>query len=102
MDSGMPLGQAIAQTIGSGAELTSRRRIPPALRFGVGRVSKTQWLDTMCIGFPWGSPLVAIGTSGCSGFKFADLQPRTPDQTNAAGGCRALDDIYSEQAACIR
>ncbi len=100
-----PSPDLIARTwyaIGVQSNLTSRLRIPPALRFGLGRLSRTVWLDTLCVGYPWGSPLTALGTKSCAGFRFTQLRPKDSQIVENVPPCRAVTDVYDEGAVCIR
>jgi hypothetical protein len=72
-------------------------RLPPELRFGIGRDSFLVW-GSGCIGYPWGSVLVGVGR-GCEGARFSEIL--TADKEPLARRCAGVTDIYSPDAACI-
>ncbi len=49
--------------------------IPDGIRLAVGRVSKTEWLSSICVGVPWGSFLTSVGDNGCRDFTFREIIP---------------------------
>ena len=79
---------------------TSYNFIPPFLRYGIGRETRTTWLEKLCVGYPWGAPLIELGQHGCAGFVFRPLIPRAGPADDGKT-CRAVADIYSEHAHCL-
>ena len=57
---------------------TSRGRLPKHLRYGIGRLSRTSWLQSGCLGYPWGAVMTRQGYHGCERFGFRKLLERTP------------------------
>lgn len=47
--------------------------VPPQMRYGLGRVSLTQWSTGGCLGFPWGAVLTAINGQDCQEATFRSL-----------------------------
>ena len=58
------------------AVVTSRARIPAAIRYGIGRLFTKRWDVDGCIGYPWGSLLTKKTNGSCDGFFFRELQFR--------------------------
>ena len=79
---------------------TARALIPAHLRYGLGRDSRTTWMGTFCVGYPWGAVLTEMGHRTCQGFGFRPLLLKSGAPLTEPK-CRAVHSIYSEQATCI-
>ncbi len=87
----------------------SKRDIPAALRHAVGRVSRFEWREEGCVGYPFGSLLVAKESKRCDGLIFRELQYRGKEGDPVAGTpvqtlpeCSRVSDKYNPQARCIK
>ena len=78
----------------------TRDQLPPSLRYGMGRTSRTLLEYDFCVGYPWGSALQEFGKRGCEGSRFYELVPRFPAEVREPE-CRAVENPFSPLAHCI-
>ena len=87
-----------------------RRDIPAAIRYGVGRNSRFEYDIQGCIGYPFGSVLIAKATSSprCAELRFSQIQyrglPGDPPQGTPVKmfpDCSDVTDVFDPQAGCI-
>lgn len=81
----------------SSSVMTDRMRLPPELRFGIGRVTRTSW-DMACVGLPWGSILTGVSVD-CQTTRFREL--RTLHGDPMVSRCAGIRNMYSPDASCI-
>ncbi len=88
---------------------TTRARLPEALRFGLGRISRIGWAFSFCAGNPWGSVLVGKTSKYCDGFKFRELQYKGAPNDPPAGtpvhdfaSCPAIVDELDPDTTCVK
>lgn len=87
-------GRAVA---GDRSLITNQMRLPPELRFGLGRASRVRWEGT-CVGYPWGAVLTN-GRVDCDSSQFREL--RSVEGEAMTSRCIAVRDIYSPSASCV-
>ncbi len=93
---------------GSDVRYVHRAELPPALRFGLGRISRTAWSSELCAGYPWGSVMVGTGREpGCS-YEFRRLVYRgapgdPPDgaPVDIVPQCEAIAGELTEHPRCV-
>ncbi len=85
-----------------------RRAIPLAIRYGIGRKSRTYWSAAGCIGQPAGSLLTEKLGRGCANYIFRELQYRGAGSDPPAGTpvpiipqCSEITDIFDPDAQCV-
>lgn len=83
--------------------------IPAAIREAVGRVSKYDWVDQGCVGYPFGSLLTSKSSKRCTGFEFQQLQyigaagdPPAGTAVPMLPDCRGIVDIFTEKEVQCR
>lgn len=86
-----------------------KSEIPPGLRYGVGRRSRTRWRPNGCIGYPFGSLLVEKSGKRCANFKFRQLQfagkagdPPSGAPVPMIADCELVTDLLKKNPKCIR
>ena len=76
--------------------------IPPALRYGIGRISQTSWITDVCLGRPIGSILTAVNGRSCEEYGFQELKLQgTTQHSIPLPECRAIDNPLSKDASCM-
>ena len=87
---------------------TSRGRIPAGLRYALARKSENEWGDGSCLGYPYGSLLVAKLNKYCPGFLFRELQytgaegdPPQGTPVPVIPSCRAINSPWDPNAHCV-
>ncbi len=86
--------------------VTTRSRIPLALRYGIFRTGPFTWDEDGCIGHPWGSILTGRKSKNCSGYIFRELlytqtSPEHSAQVQMYPACTALSSPFDVNATCI-
>lgn len=66
--------ELLAKSRGVNTSVIHRSSIPPALRFGIARLSRWAWTDAACMGLPFGSLLTAKVGATCDQQLFRELQ----------------------------
>ncbi len=94
IDSITDIGRRVA---GSTMPITNAMRLPPELRFGLGRISRVQW-EGGCVGYPWGA-IVTSAELECAPSQFMEL--RSIDGQSMQSHCAAVKNIYSPEASCV-
>lgn len=96
----------------SGSALT-RGQLSPSLRYGIGRVSRFDWLPEGCVGPSDRALLVAKGTGECESLLFAGIRVSRSGETNNGAAaianepmklfqsCDALADPFEPAPVCI-
>lgn len=82
----------------------SRGQLPVSLRYGVGRISKTEWETNGCTGAEPGALFVGRSGTACGDLQFAELVHADRGQNKPVEvlpDCAAIDDIFSKTARCI-
>lgn len=94
--------------VGMSTERVSYLQIPAGVRYGIGRLSATEWKAEVCVGFPYGS--LAVGKHGkqCNEQSYRQLLYRGVDGDPPAGTpvelfarCEAIEDPLSPSPRCI-
>ena len=87
----------------------SRGDIPIALRYGIGRMGFNEWDRDGCVGFPYGSLLVAKSAKGCGKIQFTELEFTGLPGDSPAGtpvkmfpDCSGVDNPFSPFASCVK
>ena len=90
-------------------DFTSWKQIPVALRYGLGRLTRSLWTESNCVGFPWGSIFVGKDGKYCSEIKFRQLlfqglpqDPPADTPVKMFPDCLRLDDPLSEFPKCLK
>lgn len=80
-------------------------KVPVAIRSAFGRVTRFAWLWEICLGDPPGALLIGRSGRFCSGMTFRELRtvpsPAGVKPVRIFPDCRAIDDIFSEEARCV-
>ena len=87
--------------------LTTRSRIPVALRYGLFRIGPSTWDADGCIGHPWGSILTERINKACDGHIFRQIlylhaASRKFAPVKMYPDCIALSSPFDPNAVCIR
>ena len=75
--------------------------VPSSIRYGFGRLSKTRWSASGCAGYPWGSVMTKMGTSGCRDFEFREIVPVAPVSQKDALICRGIVNLNNSDSLCV-
>lgn len=83
-------------------------QLPVALRYGISRVSKTQFDAGGCVAEHMGSLLVAKEHTSCKGLIWRELRYRksptkegSPEAVQMYPKCEKLDDVFSPEPKCL-
>lgn len=88
---------------GRGITRVSRGMIPPHLRYGLGRINRTIWLDSVCLALPWGAVLTGVADPNCEAAEFRTLTAGEPSSAAELQSepCRYVADVFSPDAKCV-
>ncbi len=101
---GIEPGTLLGASIGKPDFVVSRSQLPPALRYGIGRINVLEWTTWRCIGSPAGSLLVGSDGPDCSGMLFAEVLLRDSAASTAVAtypACRTIDSPFSTEPRCL-
>lgn len=87
----------------------SRSALPPAIRYGIGRVLSERWDVDGCVGDPPGALFVGVAGGGsCAKTRFSVLEyvglpdgPPRGTPVEMYPRCRAIDDPFDPRAGCV-
>ena len=90
------------------AKSVSKHEIPAAIRHGLERTHFQTWDIDGCVGYPWGSLLVAVNGRHCYQTRFRQLQYKGKDGDPPRGtavtmfpACDQISDVFAPVPHCI-
>lgn len=86
-----------------------RSDLPPAIRFGLIRLRKSEMASAGCVGAPAGSLLVGKTAKRCNGYRFRELQyrglagdPPRGTPVKMYPDCVDVSDLFDPNADCMK
>ena len=89
-----------AESLLAGIRCSARGKLPPNLRYGLGRKSRYTWGEAFCAGLPWGSVLSSFAEKTCRGASFLTLKRRFI-RPNDTPNCAAVSGVFSTNSQCL-
>ncbi len=86
---------------GARENLTTRGRLPIALRYGLFRTGPSTWGVSGCVGVPWGSILTGRINKYCFGHIFRELRYKDTSPVKTYPDCLTVSSPFDVNPSCI-